>query len=301
MTGERAVYGFDSDLSAARSLADALGLPCHEILLHRFPDGESLVRIAQKARLPILYRCLDRPNDKLVELLLAADSLRGLGAEKPILVAPYLPYMRQDIAFHPGEAVSQRVIGALLDPLFAAIITVDPHLHRTPSLDRIFPTTRTLCLSAAPLLAEMIGQPGGPPPLLVGPDEESQGLVAAIARLRGCDFLILQKIRQGDFSVQVAAEEGKRVAGRAVILVDDVCSSGGTLSEAARWLAAQGAASVEALVVHALQDEKAAALLCEAGISRLRSVDTVPHDSNQARLAPLLAKALQEVFACFPA
>ncbi|MCZ4328253.1 ribose-phosphate pyrophosphokinase-like domain-containing protein, partial [Brachybacterium paraconglomeratum] len=86
-----------------------------------------------------LYRSLDQPNEKLVELLLAARTARTLGAPHLTLVAPYLPYMRQDIAFSPGEAVSQRIVGPFLASLVDAVITVDPHLHRVASLRDVVP------------------------------------------------------------------------------------------------------------------------------------------------------------------
>ncbi len=104
--------------------------------LHHFPDGESLIRLPPS--LPehvIVCRSLNQPNDKLIELLLCATTARELGAKRLTLVAPYLSYMRQDIANQPGEAVSQRIVGKLLAELFDDVLTVDPHLHRISSLD----------------------------------------------------------------------------------------------------------------------------------------------------------------------
>ena len=72
--------------------------------------------------------------EKLVALLLAVEALRRNGAKRLVLVAPYLCYMRQDIAFQPGEAISQKAIGGLLAGLVDRVITVDAHLHRTPDI-----------------------------------------------------------------------------------------------------------------------------------------------------------------------
>jgi hypothetical protein len=65
------------------------------------------------------------------------------------LVAPYLAYMRQDIAFHPGEAVSQRIVGPFLASLFDAVVTVDPHLHRVATLQEARPCPQARPCSAA--------------------------------------------------------------------------------------------------------------------------------------------------------
>ena len=131
------ILGFAESRRLARDLSALLALECGEIAVHRFPDGESRVRVPTP--LPehvIICLSLDHPDQKLIELLLAANAARDNGAITLTLVAPYLCYMRQDKAFHAGEAVSQQSIGALLGSLFDAVITVDPHLHRIERLDQ---------------------------------------------------------------------------------------------------------------------------------------------------------------------
>ena len=119
--------------SGATALAGALAVPLTQIDVHRFPDKEARVRVmdcaAVQGRHVALYRSLDDPDSKIIEVLLAASALRDAGAAAVTLVAPYLCYMRQDKAFNPGEAVSQRAIGALLAQAFDGLVAVDPHLH----------------------------------------------------------------------------------------------------------------------------------------------------------------------------
>ena len=84
----------------SQRLAAELNIPFESVEVHRFPDGESLIRLP--TALPehvILCRSLNRPNDKLIELLLFAKTARELGAKRITLVAPYLCYMRQDKQF----------------------------------------------------------------------------------------------------------------------------------------------------------------------------------------------------------
>jgi ribose-phosphate pyrophosphokinase len=281
----------------AETLAQQLHCAASTLELHRFPDGEGVVRLRTgvSGQRVLLVAHLDRPDDKTLPLVFAADAARELGAAELGLVAPYLPYMRQDASFHYGEAVSQWVMGQILDRFFSAIVTVDPHLHRTPSLDRLFPSTKSLCLSARLVLAGMISSDQADA-LLVGPDIESSPLVGAVAADTGCDWLCLSKVRRSDRDVRINIKAAiGSAAGRRAILIDDVCSSGSTLVEAARLLRAAGALSVEALVVHALHDAAAAAAMQKAGIRRLRSTDSVLHPSNGAALAPLLADALKDL------
>ena len=148
---------FDDELPLARQIADAAGFSLACIDRHVFPDGELKLRLPEQlpARV-VLLRSLHDPNTKLVELMLAARTARALGASDLTLVAPYLAYMRQDMAFAPGEAVSQKIIGRYLAELFDAVITVDPHLHRVATLQEAIPTRRALALTAAPLLADFV-------------------------------------------------------------------------------------------------------------------------------------------------
>jgi len=287
------VLGFPEYREPAQRLAAAAGLPCADVDIHSFPDGESRVRLPQ--HLPehvILCRSLDQPNRKLVELELAAATALELGAQRLTLVTPYLCYMRQDTAFQPGEAVSQRIVGELLARRFDTLVTVDPHLHRTRKLADAVPVRRALALSAAQPLAAYLARRSDHP-LLIGPDEESAQWVRAIAQPGGLDYGVARKRRLGDREVRIALPD-LAFAGRHIVLVDDVASSGQTLVETARQLAAHGPASISVLVTHALFVDDALARLQAAGVGDVCSTDSVPHPSNRVPLAGLLAAALQE-------
>ena len=286
------VFAFTEAIEPSSRLAGLLGVPWHEIAVHRFPDGESLVRVPSPlgATTAILYRSLDNPNAKLVELLLAASALRKNGVEKVILVAPYLAYMRQDIAFHPGEAVSQQVVGALLAEHFDALITIDPHLHRIHALGQVMPAIEAVALTAAPLLSAAIDLKAHP--LLIGPDSESRQWVEGIAKPVGLDILIGEKQRISDRNISIVFPDLVRVKGRPVVLVDDVISSGVTLEVAARQLRDAGASSIEAIATHCLASADDLQRLKLAGISRIRATDSVEGPCATLHIAALLAKAL---------
>ncbi|MYM62291.1 ribose-phosphate diphosphokinase [Pseudomaricurvus sp. HS19] len=281
--------------SAACPLAQALAVPCLSYECHRFPDQELRLTLPlqDSAALPatvVLYRSLDRPNDKLVELLLIARHLRRLGARQLILVAPYLAYMRQDIAFHSGEIVSQTIVGQFLAELFDGVITVDPHLHRIERLEQAIPLSAAVFVSGAPRLADLI-RDNLQQPLLIGPDAESRQWVESAAVRIGADFGVCQKVRRGDRDVTVELPD-LPVNGRQVVVLDDVASSGHTLAQATRALLNAGAATVDVAVTHALFAGDAVELLKQAGVGNIWSTDTIIHDSNAISMAPLLAEAL---------
>ena len=282
---------FEEERLNAERVAQAAGLALQAIARHRFPDGE--VKLRLPAALPervVLLRSLDHPNDKLVELLLAARTARTLGAQHLTLVAPYLAYMRQDIAFAPGEAVSQRIVGDFLAGLFDAVITVDPHLHRVASLKEAVPVPQAIALSGAPLLSDLIAQ-HRPRALLVGPDDESSQWIAQAATRHGFDHAVCHKVRNGDRSVDIELP-ALQLTGRAVVLLDDVASTGHTLARAAQLLLAAGAASVDVAVTHALFEGDALQLIKQAGVGEIWSTDCIEHPSNAVSMAPLIAAAL---------
>jgi ribose-phosphate pyrophosphokinase len=283
---------FDDEVGFARGLGLASGLPVQRIVRHRFPDGELKLTLPPRLEPEVsILRSLHHPNEKLVELVLAARAARELGAREVTLVAPYLAYMRQDSAFAPGEVVSQKVIGQLLAELFDAVVTVDPHLHRVATLAEAVPRIRTVALSAAPLIGHFVAMRSRDP-VLIGPDAESAQWVHAAATCNGLPWAVCRKTRHGDTDVDVRLPAGE-VAGREVVLVDDVASSGHTLAAAARVLLAAGAARVDAVVTHAVLAPEAGATLKRAGISEFWSTDSVPHESNALSVVPLIADALR--------
>lgn len=285
------ILGFPESIAAARRLGDALDVPCEAISVHHFPDRESLVRIPASAETVILYQSLDDPDAKLVQLILAAAAARDAGARRIVLVAPYLGYMRQDKAFHPGEAISQRVIGNLLARYFDALLTVDPHLHRIAALSEVVPGIPAISVSAAPLLTEIIDSRQRP--VIVAPDGEAKQWAEGIARPLSLDLLTGSKQRHGDRRVTLTIERIDLVCDRPVILVDDLISSGTTLNQAASLLQSGKAMSVEAVATHCLASARDLEHLAASGIRQIFSSDSVDGPTSRVSLAPLLANALR--------
>ena len=290
---ESVVLGFSESRKLAVELAERLAVESGEIEVHRFPDGES--RVSVPAELPqhvIICLSLDHPNEKLIELFLAAGAARDNGAIKLTLVAPYLCYMRQDKAFHPGEAVSQQTIGALLGATFDAVVTVDPHLHRIERLEQAVSCSQAISLTATQPIAEFIAERFDKP-LLVGPDAESLQWVSSIAEGWGFDFAIGDKQRFGDRNVSIRLPENISLADRDVVIVDDMASTGRTMVAAAECILTGKPASVSLIVTHALFVGDAEALIRATGIDHLWSTDSIVHPTNAISLAQLLTDGIR--------
>jgi len=275
----------------ARSVARRLGLRSSPVRVERFPDGELLVRLP--SRLPrevALFQSFHAPvQERIVEAIFAAAAARAAGARRIDLVAPYFPYLRQDRAFRAGEGVSHRATARLFSAWFDGVVIVEPHLHRTPTLDELF-AVPARAVSAAPVIAAWLRRLGRHV-LVVGPDQESVRWARAAAALAGCETRILSKRRLSPSRVRVEVSGLPDLAGRDVVLVDDILSTGRTLVEAAKGLRARGARTVRAAAVHGLFAPGALAALRRARVPVV-CTNTVPGPAARLDVAPLLAAVL---------
>jgi ribose-phosphate pyrophosphokinase len=288
------LLGFDDYEPQSRALAEALDMPCHIVEKHCFPDGEDKLTLPPSLPEHVIFcRSLDHPNEKLLELLLSAKTAVELGAQTLTLVAPYLCYMRQDKAFRPGEAVSQRIVGRFLADLFDNVITVDPHLHRIQYLEQAVPAKQAVTLTATSQMAEFLTDRFSNP-VLLGPDSEAEQWVAAVADPSQWEYGVCEKLRRGDREVEITLPDID-LQGQDIVLVDDVASSGQTLAVTARKCLSASAGSVHVLVTHALFDDDVKQRLQQADVSNIWSTDSVTHESNVIGLSRLLKQAVDSL------
>lgn len=288
------ILAFPDYLLQAQRLALALDIQYQEVYLHQFPDGESLLRLPTD--LPehvIICRSLNQPNDKLIELLLCAKTARQLGAKRLTLVAPYLCYMRQDIANQPGEAVSQGIVGQMLADLFDDVITVDPHLHRISTLNQAIPIENAISLSATTEIGLFLQQ-HFKHAVLLGPDSESEQWVSAIAEKIGFEYSVAEKVRQGDTQVSMTLTEFD-FQNKPVVIIDDMASTGRTLAKATSLLLAAGAQQIYAAITHPLFCGDAEAYIIRSGVQQIWSTDSISHSSACIHLDKLLARAVKDI------
>lgn len=289
------VHGLPPAINDAERLAFHLGVSMHAVDVHRFPDGELRVTVGPVSNTTIVYASLDQPNDKLLALLFAVEAFRREGARRLVLVAPYLCYMRQDASFHKGEAISQKVVGRLLADRFDRVITVDAHLHRTGTIEEVFPQIESDDLSAMPAIADALRAANvSSDTIVVGPDEESGPWVGDLANRLRLKHAIGRKTRRDDRSVEVVFTDSGLITGRPALFVDDIVSSGGTLISCTKALILAGVTAVDAIVTHALFAPQMTQTFLDAGVRSIRSTTSVPHPTNAIALDGVLADALRK-------
>ncbi|MBA6291273.1 ribose-phosphate diphosphokinase [Colwellia sp. MB3u-70] len=296
------ILGFDDYLLPAQQLAKSLSAAFKQVELHQFPDGETKVTLP--TTLPkhiIICRTLNNPNAKITELIITAAAARNQGVKHITLVAPYLCYMRQDMAFNPGEAVSQKIMGNLLAAYFDSVITIDPHLHRINNLSEAIPITQACALHATGAMSQFLQQHFSQP-VLIGPDEESEQWVKAIAQPHQWPYVIAKKARFGDKNVAVSLNTQDKnnikavsLSNRDVIIVDDIASTGKTLEQAVKQIQQQSPMSISIIVTHAFFVDNALTRLKDMGVTNIWSSDSVLHSTNAFSIIDTLARQLKKM------
>lgn len=291
------LFAFDAGETLVEGLCATLSLENGELERRHFPDGESYVRFvsAVDGREVILLCSLKDPDAKTLPLLFAADAARRHGARSVGLVAPYLAYMRQDMSFQPGEAVTSATYAALLSKAFDWLVTVDPHLHRHPDLGSIY-SIPTMSATAAQPIADWLCC-NVKHPFLVGPDKESSQWVERIANLARAKWAVLRKVRSGDLSVRIDGPALGSFEGHTPVIVDDIASSARTMIEAVRLLRDGGHPPPVCVAVHAIFAGDAWHRLSAAGPARIVSTNSIVHETNAIDVTLPLTAAIRAMLA----
>ncbi|WP_317897672.1 ribose-phosphate pyrophosphokinase [Aurantibacillus circumpalustris] len=273
-------------LTTTLALNDNASIGLAEI--RRFPDGESYIRIKSDVcgKHVVLVCTLDKPDEKIMQIYFFSKIVRTMKASTLTLVSPYLSYMRQDKLFHEGEGVTSIEFAKLLSSMVDQLITVDPHLHRFHSLKELY-SINTKVVSAAKPIAEWI-KSHVKKPFIIGPDSESEQWVKSVAMHYYVPYTFLNKIRLGDKQVEISIPEDLDLSERTPVLVDDIISSGRTMTEILKQLKKSGAQAPVCIGVHGIFAGNAYVELKNAGASVIVTTNTIPHPSNQIDISDLL-------------
>lgn len=286
------VFAMPGNEGLARDIAAMTDAELGKLEYRKFPDRESYMRFSTDVRTKqvVLACSLHDPDRKVLPLLLAASALRDLGATRVGLAAPYLAYMRQDRRFKEGEAVTSTDFARLLSASFDWIATIDPHLHRRTAMSEIY-SIPALVGHAAPVLTDYIKHHTDGA-FLIGPDEESEQWVAAVASAAAVPHVTLKKERRGDRDVVISFPDLSAFAGKTPVLVDDVISSGRTMEVAAQQLRKSGFSRSICLAAHGILADDAHARLAAVG-AVVVVTNTIPGPAALLDIHPLFAELIK--------
>ncbi|ACB40665.1 ribose-phosphate diphosphokinase [Pyrobaculum neutrophilum] len=255
-----------------------------------FPDGEVLVRIPPVGReVALVLRLYPNVNDNFVKLVLALDALSDAGVQRVVLVAPYLPYTRQDRRFRPGEPISSKALLKILGGYpISAVVTLD--LHKPYVADYV-PRVAVRNLYPATEYAERLSGVD----VVVSPDFGSVHRAEAVAKALGVSHTYFEKYRDRETgAIALYPRHDVELRGKKVAIVDDILSTGGTLVDACRSAKTLGAAAVFAAVTHCqlLKDARERVRSC---LDKLICTDSILNEFAEVRVGPILRRELERL------
>jgi ribose-phosphate pyrophosphokinase len=273
------------------SVIDKTGIEKGIAEWHQFPDGEWLVTLLSDVSSShvVILSDLHYPDDKILKLYFFIKKCREK-ATKITLIAPYLPYLRQDKLFKAGETLTSKYFAELISDMTDELITIDPHLHRYKSLAEIY-NIPCKVLSSSDLIAEYIRQ-NISKPLLIGPDSESRQWVSSIAEKLNAPYLVLEKIRTGDKEVEIKISGIEDHPGKTPVLIDDIISSGETMRITVDHLQKKYNLSAWCIAIHAVFANEAYENLLSSGAVKIITTNTIRHQSNGMDISILLSDHL---------
>lgn len=272
----------------AIALARTTGQSLCGVSVDRFPDDELIVELDSRidGRAIILGSIVS--DAAFLELLLLQDAAREAGADELLTIIPYLGYARQDKSFNPGQPISIRAIARAISSGTDRVITVDP--HEASVLQHFSVPTRAVSAAAQlaePLPTDLID------PLFLAPDESATVLAETVCTAHGEGAIdYFEKVRRGGDEVEITPSDAD-VADRDVVLVDDIISTGNTMTESIEVLQSRGAARIFATCVHPLLTATARTHLARAGVTSVFGTDTIERPESVITVAPTLAPAVE--------
>ncbi|MFH1424286.1 MAG: ribose-phosphate diphosphokinase [archaeon] len=267
-----------------------------EVIKHetrKFPDKEIYFRIDGNVKgkeVVLVQSGYPGPNHALMELLFACDACRDMSAKEIIVVAPYLPYARQDKRFKDGEAHSLKTVAKILKSLgVSKLITADAHYRDDYGEKDLF-GLKNVNISAGKLLVEHLKKKFGVEGMhVISPDLGASGMVKNAASAEGVEYSELKKVRKGDFDVEMFGEMD--VKGKNVLVLDDIISTGGTMLLAIDKSRKAGAKKVFAAATHGIFGWDALDKLNQTA-DYLVTTDSIPNPTSFVSLAEEIAKVL---------
>jgi len=274
---ELEIFTGNSNPALAREVCEHLNVRLCEAEVGRFPDGEVLVEVKENVRggdCFVIQSICTPPNENLMELLLVMDALRLASAGRITAVIPYFGYARQDRKVAPRVPISAKLVADLITTAGASrVLTVDLHAGQIQGFFNI-PVDN---LYAMPVLTQYLRKriDSGQKISVVSPDAGGVERARAFARRLNANLAIIDKRRRRASEVaemQLVGEVRDSVA----ILVDDMIDTAGTVTEAAKVVAAAGATEVFACATHPILSDPACERLNQSNLKEVITTNSIP-------------------------
>ncbi|MEC8265422.1 MAG: ribose-phosphate pyrophosphokinase [Pseudomonadota bacterium] len=293
----------NSNTQLAKDISKYLGVDLVKATIKKFPDKEIFVEIHENVRgedVFVIQSTSFPANDHLMELLITIDALKRGSSKSIAAIMPYYGYARQDRKSGPRSPISAKLVANLISTAGAnRALMVDLHAGQIQGFFDI-PTDN---LFAAPVFIEDIKRKFvSKNTVIVSPDVGGVVRARAIAKRVDCDLAIIDKRREKASVSEVMNIIGQ-VTKKDCILIDDICDTAGTLTNAANALKNNNAKSVYAYITHGVLSNPAIERINNSPIDKMIITDSIlPRNDvkestkiEQLSIAPLIGEAIGRI------
>ena len=293
----------NSNIELSEDIAKYLGIDLVKATIKKFPDKEIFVEIQENVRgedVFVVQSTSFPANDHLMELLITIDALKRGSSKSIAAIMPYYGYARQDRKSGPRSPISAKLVANLISIAGAnRALMVDLHAGQIQGFFDI-PTDN---LFAAPVFIDDIKKKfESKNTVIVSPDVGGVVRARAIAKRVDCDLAIIDKRREKASVSEVMNVIGE-VSKKDCILIDDICDTAGTLTNAANALKNKNAKSVYAYITHGVLSDPAIERINNSPIDKMIITDSILARNDvkksskieQLSIAPLIGEAIGRI------
>lgn len=285
------IAGFPETREIGKRVAKLVGGTYTNIFVCDFPDSEYHLELKKSPRgktVVIINSITKEVDNKIIETILAGGIAKDYRAKKIILVATYLPYMRQDRHFEKYDSFSSKHVLELFWN-FDRIIAIDPHLHRIKNLKEL--NKKAESITSVRVIADYIRKKYGRDFTIIGPDIESSQWSAKVAKMLGDGVVILKKHRYS--ATKVKQQEIRQKLKKNVIIIDDIISTGKTIIGALKIAREHGARKLIVIGVHGLFVNNVDKKIRKH--AELVTTNTIPGKYAKIDVSSLIAERLKRI------
>jgi ribose-phosphate pyrophosphokinase len=293
------IFTGNANPKLAEAICAYLGIPLGEAEVSHFPDGETKVRILEDIRgrdVFIVQPTSPPVNDHLMELLVLIDAAKRASAQRVTAVIPYFGYARQDRKHEGRVPITAKMVANILTTAGAdRVMCVDLHAEQIQGFFDL-PVDH---LMAVPVQIKYMRELNLPDLTILSPDLGRTKMTEKFARRLNASLAVIDKRRVGDSEVVKGHVVGE-IKGRNALVVDDMITTAGSITQAVTTALEYGARSVMVMATHPVFSGRAFERLNGLPIKELVVCDTIELKKKPENItlkvlsvAPLLGEAIK--------
>ncbi|MDD4608928.1 MAG: ribose-phosphate pyrophosphokinase [Bacteroidaceae bacterium] len=282
----------------AEKICSSLGCQLGNMNITHFADGEFAVSYEESIRGAdvFLVQSTFPSSNNLMELLLMIDAAKRASAKSIVAVIPYFGWARQDRKDKPRVSIGAKLVADLLSVAgIDRLITMDLHADQIQGffdvpVDHLYASGVFMPYIQSLDLKDLV---------MATPDVGGSKRANTYSKFLGVPLVLCNKTREKANvvgSIQIIGD----VAGKNVILMDDIVDTAGTITLAADMMMKAGASSVRAIASHCVMSDPASQRIQDSALTEMVFTDSIPYTHKcskvkQLTIAHLFAETIRRV------